>query len=210
MSATLPILYSFRRCPYAMRARLALAYSGIRTELREVALKNKPPELLALSPKATVPVLHLPDGTVLEESLDIMYWALGQQDPANWLKPADPALIAQNDGEFKYFLDRYKYADRYPDYPMAHYRQQASVFLAVLDNRLQQHPQLSGTDFSLTDAAILPFVRQFAAVDPHWFQHSGYTALQQWLDNFLASEHFHTIMRKYPDWTAASEPQLFP
>ncbi|ASF47354.1 glutathione S-transferase [Methylovulum psychrotolerans] len=210
MSATLPILYSFRRCPYAMRARLALAYSGIRTELREVALKNKPPELLALSPKATVPVLHLPDGIVLEESLDIMHWALGQQDPAHWLRLADPALIAQNDGEFKYFLDRYKYADRYPDYPLAYYRQQGSKFLAILNGRLQQHAQLSGADFSLTDAAILPFVRQFAAVDPHWFQHSGYTAVQQWLDNFLASEHFNTIMRKYPDWTAASEPQLFP
>ena len=127
---TYPILYSFRRCPYAMRARLALAYTGIKVEIREVELKNKPQALRDISPKATVPVLHLPDGKVIDESLDIMHWALAQHDPAQWLADTKTAktLITWNDGDFKYQLDRYKYADRHPQHPAEHYRSQGELF----------------------------------------------------------------------------------
>ncbi len=212
MDTALPVLYSFRRCPYAMRARLAIAYAGIRTEIREVALKGKPQELLAISPKATVPVLQLPNGQVVEESLDIMLWALAQHDPEDWLASAADAmpLIQRNDGGFKYYLDRYKYADRYPDYPAHHYRQQGEMFLAELENRLACGGHLCGQDFSIADAAIFPFVRQFAAVDGRWFQASGYPALKQWLDSLLASALFDAVMGKYPVWVAGSPGVVFP
>jgi glutathione S-transferase len=203
----LPILYSFRRCPYALRARLALVYAGIRVELREVALKNKPPALRALSPKATVPVLQLPDGTVLDESLDIMRWALSLHDPQHWLAFFNDAkrLIAWNDGDFKHQLDRYKYADRHPEYPADYYRQQAMLFLSELESRLAQHSYLCGQHLTLADAAILPFIRQFAAVDERWFQACGYPAVQRWLEDLLASALFKAVMLKYPDWHEGSE-----
>jgi len=196
MSIKLPILYSFRRCPYAIRARLALAYAGIAVEIREVALKNKPEQMLAISPKGTVPVLQLPDGRVLEESLDIMYWALAQHDPEHWLAFDTEAetLIEWNDGDFKYSLDRYKYADRYPEFSQAYYRQQTEPFLIELESRLQHSPYLCGDYFSLADAAIFPFIRQFSNVDVDWFKSSPYRALNNWLDAALTTELFKSVM----------------
>jgi len=200
----LPILYSFRRCPYAMRARLALAYTGISVEIREIELKNKPQALLDISPKATVPVMQLADGKVLEESLDIMLWALAQHDPALWLANTEAAktLIAWNDGDFKYYLDRYKYADRYPEHPANYYRHQGEWFLAKLDSRLQVSQWLLGCTCSLADAAIFPFIRQFAAVDGQWFAMSEYPAVQNWLQKWIESALFQTVMAKYPTWVA--------
>ncbi len=204
MHTTLPVLYSFRRCPYAIRARLAIAYAGICVELREVALKNKPPQLLALSPKATVPVLQLENSAVIDESLDIMRWALAHNDPEHWLAidEAGNQLIEWNDGAFKYFLDRYKYADRYPEFAASAYRQQAEPFLAGLESRLGCFRHLCGNDFSLADAAIFPFVRQFAGVDEEWFQNSRYQRLKQWLETLLNAGLFKRVMVKHPVWVA--------
>ena len=204
---TLPILYSFRRCPYAMRARLAIAYSNIDVELREVDLGNKPQTMLLISAKATVPVLQLENGRMLDESLDIMLWAIQQNDAEHWLKAASlanaKALIRVNDERFKYYLDRYKYADRYPAYSELYYRQQGELFLADIEGLLTQSAYLCGEHFSLTDAAILPFIRQFCAVDPAWFEDSPYPALRQWLNHFLASSLFEQVMTKYPCWQAS-------
>lgn len=198
----LPILYSFRRCPYAIRARLAIAYAGISVEIREVQLKNKPEHMLAISPKGTVPVLQLPDGTVIDESLDIMRWALAQNDPDNWLNiGADTEkLIAWNDGEFKYFLDRYKYADRYPEYSAHYYRSQSEKYLIELESRLARHSYLANNHFSILDAAIFPFIRQFSLVDPDWFVASGYSCLILWLNKGLESGLFASVMTKNPVW----------
>jgi glutathione S-transferase len=171
-----PILYSFRRCPYAMRARLALAASGIKTELREVVLKDKPAELLAVSPKATVPVLQTETGRVIDESIDIMRWALDKRDPLNWYQTLDrrqqiqcDELIANNDGDFKYYLDRYKYADRYPEHPESYYREQGEKTLQNLESLLKENGCLLTEKWTLADIALLPFVRQFALVDKDWF-----------------------------------------
>jgi glutathione S-transferase len=198
MTSPLPILYSFRRCPYAIRARLAISYAGISVEIREVQLNHKPEEMLAISPKGTVPVLQLPNGEVIEESLDIMRWALAQNDPDNWLDTGDDSerLIQWNDGDFKYCLDRYKYADRYPEFPESYYRSQAETFLAELENKLAQNPYLSGNRWSLLDAAISPFIRQFAAVDRLWFHSSDYRHLKNWLNGLLASDLFVAVMAK--------------
>ncbi len=202
MENALPILYSFRRCPYAIRARLAIAYAGIAIEIREVQLKHKPEQMLVISPKGTVPVLQLPDGKVLDESLDIMRWALAQNDPDNWLDVVEDAgeLILWNDGEFKYFLDRYKYADRYPEFPPSYYRSQAEKFLAELEARLARHPFLSGHHYGLLDAAILSFIRQFAAVDNLWFQASDYRRVIDWLKRGIATDLFASVMIKYAIW----------
>lgn len=209
----LPILYSFRRCPYAMRARLAIAYAKTAVALREIELRNKPTALLSASPKGTVPVLQLPCGRIIDESLDIMLWALHINDPEDWLaawhKSDGQDFIQRNDGEFKYYLDRYKYADRYPEYPMDYYRQHGEYFLSDLEQRLQQHPYLCGTHFSIADATIAPFVRQFAAVDQDWFAQSNYPALRRWLQVFLDSALFHSIMQSYRPWTIESPVQLF-
>ena len=214
---SLPIFYSFRRCPYAMRARLALSSSGVQCEIREVVLKDKPDELLTISPKGTVPVLLTADGKVLEESLDIMFWALAQRDPANWYhglnqqqRAETDALIANNDGEFKYYLDRYKYADRYPQHSQQFYRQQGEKTLLMLEQRLQQTRCLLSESWTLADIALLPFVRQFAFVDEAWFEQSAYPAVRQWLTDFLDSELFSHIMAKYPQWQTGDKPLLFP
>ena len=202
----LPILYSFRRCPYAMRARWALAYAGITVELREITLKNKPMQMLAISPKGTVPVLQLPKGKILDESLEIMYWALAQNDPDQWLpmNPNSHELIIWNDGRFKYFLDCYKYADRYPQYPENYYREQGETFLQTLESILVQQPYLNGSRCSLIDIAIAPFIRQFGAVDRSWFQNSPYPKVRAWLENLLATELFSFIMVKHPIWQETS------
>lgn len=192
------LLYSFRRCPYAMRARLALRYSGVPVRIVEVSLKAKPAEMLALSPKGTVPVLNV-DGRVIEESLEIMQWALAQNDPDNWLLHGDPAvfaLIAENDQGFKYHLDRYKYAERYPEQPMEHYRAEGEVFLQKLEALLAERDYLLANHLTLADAALAPFVRQYAHVDRVWFAGTSYKRLQAWLERFLDSGLFIAVMSK--------------
>ncbi|MFV3326496.1 glutathione S-transferase [Pseudomonas sp. NY15372] len=196
------ILYSFRRCPWAMRARLALRYAGCPVEIREVAMKNKPAELLALSPKGTVPVLDTGAG-VLEESLDIMRWALEQNDPQDWRLLADPsgaqqaeALIARNDREFKAQVNLYKYAERYPEHSREHYRQQAEPWLAELEGLLDGRPFLLAEHPSLADAALLPLVRQFAGVEPQWFAEAPYPRVRSWLQGWLESALFKAVMAR--------------
>lgn len=200
MPNSLPILYSFRRCPYAIRARLAITYAGIPVEIREVQLKQKPEHMLAISPKGTVPVLQLPDGKVIEESLDIMHWALAQHDSEHWLDAGEDAerLIQWNDGDFKHYLDRYKYGDRYPEFPVGYYRSQGEMFLAELESKLSQTPYLGGSHFSIADAAIFPFIRQFAAVDSNWFHASDFSNLNSWLNGLVRSDLFLTVMVKSP------------
>jgi glutathione S-transferase len=200
LKSALPILYSFRRCPYAIRARLAITYSGIPVEIREVQLKQKPEHMLAISPKGTVPVLQLPDGKVIDESLDIMHWALAQNDPEDWLDIDEDGgkLIRWNDDDFKYYLDRYKYADRFPEFPAVYYRKEGEKFIAVLESKLNQNRFLGGSRFSLADAAILPFVRQFAAVDSIWFVSSSYRQVNCWLTELLTTDFFLSVMAKNP------------
>lgn len=192
------VLYSFRRCPYAMRARLALRYSGVAVSIIEVSLKAKPAEMLALSPKGTVPVLRV-EGRVIEESLEIMQWALAQHDPDDWLLQGEPrvlALIAENDQVFKLHLNRYKYAERYPEQSMEHYRAEGEVFLQKLETLLADREYLLADHLSLADAALMPFVRQFAHVDREWFASTPYRRLQAWLQRFLDSPLFMAVMAK--------------
>ncbi|HEX5355394.1 MAG TPA: glutathione S-transferase [Aquabacterium sp.] len=199
---SLPVLYSFRRCPYAIRARLALRYADVPYALREVALRDKPADMLALSPKGTVPVLHLPDGRVLEQSLDIMQWALKQRDPDGWLGAAPTSAINtwihDNDQRFKPLLDRYKYAERHPEHTREGWRTQAqAMMLAPMEAQLQGHPFLLADRISLADMAIVPFVRQFAQVDPDWWgQEAALPALRQWLDTLTGSPLFQAVMVK--------------
>ncbi|MHA6789265.1 glutathione S-transferase [Pseudomonas bijieensis] len=195
-------LYSFRRCPYAMRARMALRYSAVEVEIVEVSLKAKPAEMLALSSKGTVPVLQV-DGRVIDESLDIMRWALAQQDPDNWRLFGDlegqaltAALIEENDQVFKLHLNRYKYPERHPEYPQEHYRREGEDFLRRLEALLATRPFLAAEHQSLADVALMPFVRQFAHVDREWFAQAPYPRLQDWLQRFLESELFMAIMAK--------------
>lgn len=195
-------LYSFRRCPYAMRARMALRYAGVPVEIVEVSLKNKPAEMLALSPKGTVPVLNA-DGVVIDESLQIMRWALAQNDPDDWLLAGDSfaalwmeKLIEGNDQIFKSALNRYKYAERYPEQPMEAYRAEGALFLQKLDELLEGRDYLLADHPSLADIALLPFVRQFAHVDREWFAQTPYARLQAWLQRLLESELFTSIMKK--------------
>lgn len=195
-------LYSFRRCPYAMRARMALRYSGVAVNIVEVSLKAKPAEMLALSSKGTVPVLSV-DGQVIDESLAIMHWALAQSDPQDWLLKDDPVgqqliaeLIEENDQVFKVHLNRYKYAERYPEQPMAFYRAEGEVFLRRLDELLEGRDYLLAEHPSLADVALMPFVRQFAHVDREWFGQTPYRRLQAWLQRFLESELFTGVMGK--------------
>lgn len=199
------VLYSFRRCPYAMRGRLALALSGIQYELREVRLSDKPTALLSASPKGTVPVLATADGAVIEESLAIMRWALEIQDPEGWLTRDDPALIATNDDMFKHHLDRYKYPDRYGSEPDSH-RESGLHFLRVLDARIAVAGQLCGPERGLADAAIVPFVRQFAEVDRTWFEAQPLPCLKAWLANHLASDLFGRIMHRTAPWSPGDLP----
>lgn len=191
-------LYSFRRCPYAMRARMALRYSGVPVEIVEVSLKAKPAAMLAISPKGTVPVLDA-NGQVIDESLEIMRWALAQNDPDDRLLGGDSriaGLIEANDQGFKVHLNRYKYAERYPEQPMEVYRAEGALFLQQLDKLLRDRDYLLSDHLSLADVALLPFVRQFAHVDREWFAQTPYVRLQAWLQGFLESELFTAIMKK--------------
>lgn len=199
----LPILYSYRRCPYAMRARMALKYANINVEIREIALKEKPAEMLIASPKGTVPVLVLQDGKVLEQSLDIIYWALQQRDIDGWLtadKPLTQRLIAENDGSFKQALDKYKYAIRFPEQSVEFYRAQAEVFLQKLERLLAKSVFLLGDKVSLADIALFPFIRQFSGVDPVWFEAVAYLKLKAWLKQLVDSDLFVDIMQKRPTY----------
>jgi glutathione S-transferase len=204
---SLPALYSYRRCPYAMRARMALRYSNIEIEIREIVLKQKPAHMLAVSPKGTVPVLVLHDGTAIDESLDIMQWALAQHDPENWLLNGDAeggreaeALIVVNDRQFKPVLDRYKYAVRFPEKSVEVHRTEGESFLQQLDQRLQSQAYLLASRCTLADVAIFPFIRQFAMVDMAWFEQSSFAALRRWLAGLTESQLFQEIMQKYPVW----------
>lgn len=238
----LPVLYSFRRCPYAMRARLAIAASGQQCELREVVLRDKPPELMAASPKGTVPVLVLPGGEVIDQSLDIMRWALNRRDAEGWLpqsadeQAATDALIAACDGDFKRHLDRYKYPNRYvapadgpvpvesdADSPSMHtsaadiggfalaHRAAGAAFVRQLGARLDHNQgYLLGNCWSLADAAILPFIRQFAATDLAWFDAQSWPAVQGWLADFVQSARYAAVMDKYPRWQSGTPGLRFP
>jgi glutathione S-transferase len=214
-ASTLPVLYSFRRCPYAMRARLAWLASQQVGELREVVLARKPAAMLAASPKGTVPVLVLPDGQVIDQSLEIMLWALRQHDPLNWLgddvlMPEMLQWVARCDSEFKRHLDRYKYPNRFglPD-GMLH-RDQGAVFLMELNERLATSAYLSGSIERLVDAALAPFVRQFAHTDPTWFANQAWPHLRAWLTQFEASSAYLAVMQKFDAWTPGQALQRFP
>ena len=216
MPLILPILYSFRRCPYAIRARMAIAAGGQRCALREVILRNKPSEMIVASPKGTVPVVILPDGRVIEESLDIMYWALENNDPAGWLAPFNDdrydihGLIKENDRSFKNNLDRYKYPTRYEGLDPLYYRTQGMVYLKNLNARLLENAYLCGNEFSFADAAISPFIRQFANHDREWFNTLDLYALQNWLETIVNDDKFLGVMKKYPAWERGMEEPVFP
>lgn len=205
-----PILWTFRRCPYAMRARLAIHSAGIRVALREILLRDKPQAFLDTSPSGTVPALRLPD-RVIDESLDIMIWALDHHDPARLLEMPDAGwdLIANNDGPFKAALDRTKYATRYPDHDPLEQRDKAAAFLTDLNARLAGQNALFGSRQTLADLAILPFIRQFANIDRPWFDARPWPDLIRWLDRFTLSDAFAAIMAKYPPWTDQSPPLWF-
>lgn len=200
------ILYSFRRCPYAMRARLALHYCQIDYQIREISLKNKPQHLLEISPKGTVPVLYLPETKqVIDQSLDIMLYALEQFPEQMWLTN-EPAvvkkvhyLIQTNDNEFKFWLDRYKYSDRFPEHDILYYWEKAGAFLTILQNQLQHQPHLGGQTPNMADMAILPFIRQIASVDLPRFT-TDYPGLLPWLEAFKESALFKAIMVKHEIW----------
>lgn len=195
---------------------MTLDYVGIPVELRDILLKDKPAAMTLASPKATVPVLKIADGQILEESLDIMNWALAQRDPDNWL-PDDPALqekinalVDRNDGPFKEFLDRYKYHVRFPESPRETYRSKCEEFLAFLESLLADHKYLVSEDITYADIAIFPFIRQFANSDRNWFDQAPYPRLQQWLEDMTSSERFLRIMRKNPIWEEGTAGIPFP
>lgn len=207
----LPVLYTFRRCPYAIRARLALQQAGVPVQAREIELRAKPAAMLQASPKGTVPVLVLPDGQVLEQSLDIMGWALGQADPDAWLSAApieqQLAWVERNDGPFKRLLDRYKYPQRQdpPDQPAAMFEAALALQLRPMEQALQAQAFLCGPRCGLADMALLPFVRQFAAVDPLAFAAAPLPAVHAWLQRLLATPLFEAVMVKQPVWREAEE-----
>jgi glutathione S-transferase len=211
----LPILYSFRRCPYAIRARLALCRAGVAVELREVVLARKPAAMLAVSPAGTVPVLQLASGEVIAQSLDIMRWALAQHDADGWLArgdtPGQRALIDTCDGAFKHALDRYKYADRHPERSAHAWRDDAvACLIAPLEVLLSAAPNLGGEQPALADAAIFPFVRQFAAVDAAWWSASPWLATRRWHDAWAASALMATCMQKLDPWQPGAPGAVFP
>lgn len=211
----LPILYSFRRCPFAMRARFALLASGTACELREVLLREKPAALREASPKATVPVLVDVDGTVIDESLGIIQWALARRDPQRWLAPSGGtlddmlALVALCDGDFKQHLDRYKYPNRYEGADALQHRTEAGAFLDGLEARLRGSRYLFGDAPALADMAIAPFVRQFAQVDPAWFAAALWPALNAWLSALTESSLWVKAMPKFLPWQPGDAMVVF-
>ena len=216
MAGIYPILYSFRRCPFAMRARLALIVSNRVCELREVVLRDKPLEMLNVSPKGTVPVLIDIDGRVLDESIDIMLWALAQYDPGKWLMPEQGSvaemleLIAEFDEGFKYHLDRYKYPERYEGIDAEVHRLEGALYLEKLNAKLSRKKYLFGERVALADMAIAPFIRQFAHTDLGWFNAQPWLQLQAWLSGFIDSEIYTQVMKKYSKWESGNTAVLFP
>ena len=205
------ILYSFRRCPYAIRGRMSLYKAGFIVELREIEFKNKPEQMLKASPKGTVPVLVLPDGTIIDESLDIMKWALGKNDPDNWLNAGEAEmrfLIERNDNIFKHALDRYKYPGRYPDEDCTEAREVCAEILNDLNNRLKKHQQILNNNIVMADIALFPFIRQCAFVNKEWFNNLPVPHLQKWLQGHLETTLFKAIMMKSKIWSQDDQPIL--
>ena len=198
-----PILYSYRRCPYAMRARMALKYSEIEFEHREIELRNKPQSMLLASPKGTVPVLCV-DGSVIDQSIDIMRWALAQSDSAGWLKVENSLSqqwIEKNDGPFKLLLDQYKYPNRFLDLQQSETLDSAcKLMLEPIEAALQSNPYLLANNLSWVDVAIFPFIRQFSMVDSQKFEELPFPKTKEWLNQLLESELFQSVMQKYPVW----------
>ena len=197
-----PILYTFRRCPYAIRARMVLAYTGTKVEIREISLRNRPAELYSISPKGTVPVLYFNDETVIDESVDIMIWALSQSDPDSWLsrdRSAQLEIIHENDVDFKHWVDRYKYYERYPEKDQQYYRSQCEGFLNKLDLMLNETRYLFKNSLSLADVAVFPFIRQMAYVDQTWFR-GAHLNLSKWLNIMIKSPLFILVMNKYDEY----------
>ncbi|WP_286222489.1 glutathione S-transferase [Marinobacter apostichopi] len=201
-----------------MRARLGILFAELKVELREIVLKDKPAQMLAISPKGTVPVLELAEGDssvrlVIEESREILEWALQQNDPHGLLSvdlASAGALIERNDNEFKHWLDRYKYADRHPELTQLDYRQNGEVFLQELEGLLAKNRYLLGENISIADIGIMPFVRQFAHVDREVFYSLPYPNLQQWLRDWLEHPIFQQVMVKYPPWQESDDLVVFP
>lgn len=210
MNDDIPILYSFRRCPYAMRARLAIYVSNIKVQLREILLRNKAPEFLLASAKGTVPVL-VTHKEVIEESLDIMVWSLKQEDPEHWLNMPTEGYnwISRNDGPFKKALDHTKYAARFPDLDPKLERAKALEFLTDLNLQIGNSKWMFGKDCSLADMALLPFIRQFSNIDSLWFYSQNLPNVHKWLDYFLETNHFLQIMKKYSIWASNNPPIIF-
>lgn len=209
---SIPILYSFRRCPYAMRARLALYTANIKVEIREIILRDKPTHMLEISPKGTVPVLHLTDGTIIDESLDIMIYALGRQDPDEWIHEHEQTtdfLIKRNDSDFKYALDRYKYPDRYPDEDCSDMFGRGAEILRDLNTRIEENGALVNDYNTLADYAIFPFIRQFANTNRERFHALHLKPLEEWLENHLESDLFNNVMEKYKPWQPEDTPIIF-
>ena len=210
-----PILYSFRRCPYCMRAHMALKYAGLKVILRDVELSDLPAEALAVSAHATVPSLVISENYFMDESWDIVKWATQKNDPENWLGAGNEylhdaeMLVETNDFSFKIDLDHYKYADRHPEFSMEHYRNEGEVFLLELEERLTASTYLSADCITISDMAIFPFIRQFAHVDKTWFDASPYPKLQRWLQYWLESELFSSIMINVPVWSEGDEAVVF-
>jgi len=209
----LPILYSFRRCPFAIRARMAIYVADITLEIREVNLSHKPLNMLELSTRGTVPILKLRNGEIIQESLEIMIWALGKRDPRGWIDNYDgvsEALISENDSTFKKNLDRYKYWQRHPEQSQVQARLEAERFLMNLEDLLDGSKYLFGKSENLADIAIFPFIRQFSAVDPDWFETAPYPNLRGWLHRFLADNVFTKSMQRNPVWKEGDQACYFP
>ena len=209
----LPILYSFRRCPYAMRARMAIHISSQKCEIREVLLRDKPPSMLEYSSKGTVPVLVLQSGEVIDESLDVIDWALNLNDPDNWQRSKNnektKELIKINDGEFKYHLDRYKYSKRYDNEDPEFHRKKCLSFIEKVNSELQNSKYIFDDAISYIDISLLPFIRQFRIADNEWFDELPYENVKSWLSNFLNSELLKSIMSKYDIWKDGDEVTIF-
>ena len=195
-----------------MRARMVLLHSKIQYEIREIKLSNKPKEMLAISPKGTVPVLILENGDILDESLDVMLWAIEQGNLRNLFNSGKKEildLIKINDGEFKDAIDRYKYSSLYPEKPMIEYRKMGELFLKKIESCLEKNKFIVGKNISLADLAIFPFIRQFCRVDIDWFNSSLFKKIKEWTLFFEGSENFIDIMRKIKPWTTGDKPTLF-
>ena len=209
-----PILYSFRRCPYAIRARYTLSLLNIKVEIREVVLRNKPEALLRLGGRSSVPQMICEQGVRYPESMDIIRWAMARKQNANiYSKPQEREIAAwlfQTDHRFKFWLDKYKYADRHPDFSQEYYRSQGERFLRRLESKLSKQAFLLGDEMSMADVLVFPFIRQFRGVDNTWFDQSQYTNVKLWLNQIIEDKTFEKVMIKLPPWQEGDEPRYFP